>query len=45
MKRSTDSEPAAVDIAEPFGHGLLHIEGQPLFGAPGQEMQVASHAP
>ena len=39
------SEPAAVDIAEPLRHGLLHIECQPLFGAPRQEMQMAAHAP
>ena len=36
---------AAVDIAEPLGHGALDIEGEALLGAPGQEVQVAPDLP
>ena len=32
-------------IAEPLGHHLLHVEAQPLFGVPGEEMQMAAHRP
>ncbi len=32
-------------IAEPLRHLPLHLEGQALLGAAGQEMQVAAHGP
>ena len=39
------AQAAALDVAEPLRHGRLHVEGQPLLGAPGQEVQVAAHRP
>ena len=39
------AQAAALDVAQPLGHRLLHVEGQPLLGAARQEMQVAAHGP
>jgi len=32
-------------VAEPHRDLALHVEGQPLFGTAGKEMQVAAHRP
>ena len=39
------AQPAALDVAEAFGHGGLDVEGQPLLGPPAQEMQMAANGP
>ena len=38
-------QPAASLVADAFGDALLNVEGQPLFGPAGEEMEMAAHAP
>ena len=45
MKRSTARRPRALGVAQPLGHGVLHVEGEALLGSAGQEVQVAAHGP
>ena len=39
------AQPGVPAIAEPLGHGLLHVEAEPLLGPVGEEVQVAAHRP
>ena len=39
------TQAAAADVAQPLGHDRLHVEGQPLLGSAGQEMQMAADGP
>ncbi len=32
-------------IVQPLRHGLLHIEGEPLLGPVGEEVEVTAHRP